>query len=537
MWSRCSATSCLTHLELSLGTRKVPPLVFDFAINLLLTLLGIGFGWWIRGCLIPIHLTTASPEQDVAAEHAREALSRLRDLAARVAADVGEHSHRVEEINEELTAADAHETEAVVAVVAKLVQVNTQMQEQLASAEGKLQEQARQIESHAAEARTDFLTLLANRRAFDDEIAQLVRVARESGQPFSLAILDIDHFKRFNDSYGHQAGDEVLRRIARVLCANAREGDLAARYGGEEFAVLFPNTRIEQAQQFVEQIRESIDLAYFRYAGTSLHVTASLGVAQIQPDEDAAGLIKRSDAALYAAKEAGRNQGQWHDGQAIHPIPRRQAAKPEAEPVPEPAATREPAALSKSEAPRADSEASNALSRLVNRTAFCTVLSNRLAECRRGSTPPAVVLARIDHFDRVVDDYGQAAGQIVQRTLAHFLLAAVREMDTVAYYDNVTYAMLLPGTSLVNAAQVCERLRRAVAASALPLAGRQISFTISLGGAEANSNDDLERILRRTGLALECATKAGGNASFYHNGQWSETAAAFLERAAGNEAS
>jgi diguanylate cyclase len=523
----------------------VSTLVFDFAINLLLTVLGVGFGWWIRGCLIPIRLTTAPSDRDTAADHAREVLSRLRDLAARVAADVGEHSHRVEEINEELTAAESHETEAVVAVVSKLVQVNTRMQEQLASAEGKLQEQARQIESHAAEARTDFLTLLANRRAFDDEIARLVHVKHEASRPFSLAIVDIDHFKRFNDSYGHQAGDEVLRRVARVLCACTREGDVAARYGGEEFAVLFPNTRIEQAQQLVEQIRESVDLAYFRFAGNSLHVTASLGVAEALGGEDAAGLIQRSDAALYAAKEAGRNQAQWHDGKAIHPVAPRQVTRHTVEPSLPPAgeepaakrdhvATKEPASSAKSEVQRSESDASNPLSRLVNRTAFCSVLSNRLAECRRGSASLAVILARIDHFDRVVGVHGQTAGQIVQRTLAHFLVAAVREMDTVAYYDNVTYAMLLPNTALVSAALVCERLRRAVAASALPLGGRQVSFTISLGGAEANEGDDLERILRRSELALDCASKAGGNNSFYHNGQWSETAAAFVEHAAGN---
>ncbi len=520
-------------------------LVFDFTINLLLTMLGIGFGWWIRGCLTPIRIATAPADRDATADHAREALRRLRDLAARVAADVGEHSHRVEEINEELTATESHETEAVVAVVSKLVQVNTRMQEQLASAEGKLQEQARQIESHAAEARTDFLTLLANRRAFDDEIERLVHFKHEASQPFSLAILDIDHFKRFNDSYGHQAGDEVLRRVARVLCACTRDGDLAARYGGEEFAVLFPNTRIDKAQQLVEQIRESVDLAYFRFSGASLHVTASLGVAEVQAGEDATGLIQRSDAALYAAKEGGRNQAQWHDGKAIHPIARRQVARPTAEPAATPvceepaapreqAATKEAAPSAKTEVQRSESDGNSLLSRLVNRTAFCSVLSNRLAECRRGSLPPSVVLARIDHFDRVVATFSQTAGQIVQRTLAHFLLAAVREMDTVAYYDNVTYAMLLPNTALANAAQVCERLRRAVAASALPLGGRQVSFTISLGGAEANVGDDLERILRRSELALDCASKAGGNTSFYHNGQWSETAAAFLERAAGN---
>jgi diguanylate cyclase (GGDEF)-like protein len=131
----------------------------------------------------------------------------------------------------------------------------------------------------------------------------------------------------------------------------------------------------------------------------------------------------------------------------------------------------------------------------------------------------------------VISQHGEQAGQLVLRTLAQFLLAAVREMDTVAYFDTATFAMLLPGTALVNAAMVAERLRRAVTESSLPLAGGQILFTISLGGAEANETDDLERLLRRTEIALDCALRCDGNASFYHNGQWSETATAFLERA------
>lgn len=502
----------------------MPSFAFEFAANVLLTLLGIGFGWWIRSCLFSIR-TTSGDNGDTTAADAREALGRLRDLAARVAADVGEHSHRVEEINEELTTTDLRETESVVNVVAKLVQVNKRMQQQLASAEGKLQEQARQIESKAAEARTDFLTLLANRRALDDHIDRLLAEARQSGGAFSVAMLDIDHFKRFNDAYGHQAGDEVLRRIARVLCAGSREGDIVARYGGEEFAILFPKTGAAEASLWVERIRESIDLAHFRFQGKSLHVTASLGVAELLPDEEAAALVQRADAALYGAKQAGRNCAHWHDGEKIHPIVRPEAAMAKAEP-----AAIEPLARAETARPASGAD-KNEAARLANRTAFCSLLSNRLAQYRREGSPPSVILARVDRFKRMTADHGEHAGQMVLRTLAQFLLAAVREMDTVAYYDSVTFAMLLPGTSLLHAAMVAERLRRAVTESSLPLAGGQLHFTISLGGAEANEGDDLERLLRRTEIALDCAVRGGGNSSYYHNGQWSEIANAFLERA------
>ena len=142
---------------------------------------------------------------------AQEVLTRLHELALLVADNVDKHSDRVEEFGAELRSQEVTEVDAVLAAVAKIVEGNEQMQDELADAKGKLQEQAQIIESQAAEVRTDALTRLANRRALDDELARSFAEYKRHGTPFCVMLLDLDNFKKFNDDYGHQAGDEVLR--------------------------------------------------------------------------------------------------------------------------------------------------------------------------------------------------------------------------------------------------------------------------------------------------------------------------------------
>lgn len=159
----------------------------------------------------------------------------------------------------------------------------------------------------------DGLTGVANRRRFDEYLdAEWNRMAREN-QPLSLILCDIDFFKKYNDSYGHQAGDDCLRRVADALrfCAK-RSVDLVARYGGEEFAVILPNTTADGAFQVAEEIRAVVNSLEITHAqsAVSQHVTLSLGIACMHPTPDAlpAVLIAAADTALYQAKAAGRNR-------------------------------------------------------------------------------------------------------------------------------------------------------------------------------------------------------------------------------------
>ncbi|SDG86904.1 diguanylate cyclase [Roseospirillum parvum] len=159
-------------------------------------------------------------------------------------------------------------------------------------------------------ASTDALTGLCNRRHFDHTLAKELERARRYGKALSMAIVDIDHFKRFNDRHGHACGDRVLETVAGVLTARVRTADTVARWGGEEFCVLMPETDLEGALRLMEDIRAAIAATSLPDVADSL--TASVGVATLDPIEDQDGLFQRVDAALYVAKEKGRNQVRLH---------------------------------------------------------------------------------------------------------------------------------------------------------------------------------------------------------------------------------
>lgn len=155
----------------------------------------------------------------------------------------------------------------------------------------------------------DPLTGLHNRRFLDETLSRELARAKREGYPVSLLMIDVDHFKRINDTYGHPAGDEVLKILAGLLRASCREGDIACRYGGEEFIALLPRAPAEIAHERAEQWRESFAALVTRHGEFQIGATFSAGIASFpQHAHDADTLVARADAALYAAKQAGRNR-------------------------------------------------------------------------------------------------------------------------------------------------------------------------------------------------------------------------------------
>ncbi len=157
-----------------------------------------------------------------------------------------------------------------------------------------------------AELRTDPLTGVRNRRAFDESLVKMLAAHENDEVPLSVAMLDLDHFKNINDEQGHLTGDRVLQDLAQLLKPSLREGDLLARYGGEEFVVLMPRTSLHSAAKQAERMRMRV--------AEKLSTTISIGVAASLPSETATSLMSRADAALYKAKDEGRDCVCLHEG-------------------------------------------------------------------------------------------------------------------------------------------------------------------------------------------------------------------------------
>jgi len=156
---------------------------------------------------------------------------------------------------------------------------------------------------------TDSLTGLYNRGYFQGTLTKECSSARRKERSLSLVLVDIDHFKKVNDEWGHQVGDDVLKHVAKMLKTGCRESDIVARYGGEEMALILPETKMEAAMEVAERIRQSLAEQPYTADGTHVPVTASFGVATLDAEHESADeLIKAADDALYRSKENGRNR-------------------------------------------------------------------------------------------------------------------------------------------------------------------------------------------------------------------------------------
>lgn len=207
---------------------------------------------------------------------------------------------------------------AMKALADKLLSETRRMQETNRSLEQKLEASRddiaslqRDLDDVRRESMLDPLTKIANRKSFDEGMDRAIAEASATSDPLCLMLIDIDHFKNFNDTYGHQTGDQVLRLVAMTLKSNIKGKDLAARYGGEEFVAILPSTDLEGAVIVAENIRKAIQAKELLKRSTNEklgRITASFGVAAFLPTDTAASLIERADRCLYAAKHAGRNR-------------------------------------------------------------------------------------------------------------------------------------------------------------------------------------------------------------------------------------
>jgi diguanylate cyclase len=290
----------------------------------------LNFELWIQMIAEPSGELAAEVERLIAAVHLAHRMSgdnlaaaseKLAQQIDTIGKTLAQAQRDRADYGRTLAGASAVAAEADAPVLAQMIKTLTEatrlvqtqssaLEKRLSDSIGQVQRLQQHLDIVRRDAMTDALTSLANRKAWDEGIERAVAEAARTGAPLSVAILDIDHFKKFNDTWGHQTGDQVIRYVASVLARIGVAPRLAARYGGEEYAVAMPGDTAEVTANLLDTLRLEIASRRLKRRSTNEElgaVTVSVGVAQYRRGDSAASLLERADVALYASKHGGRN--------------------------------------------------------------------------------------------------------------------------------------------------------------------------------------------------------------------------------------
>jgi len=250
-------------------------------------------------------------------QNAQTVLGEIMDIIDKFSGDTEHYNHQI----------DAHVTQlsqkitdpALKEMAKEIINRAVAIRDSGSALSSKLEESKKEVvhlknslEKVTNEANRDFLTEVANRKALEHKLEELTTQSRVNSSDLCMLMVDIDHFKNFNDKFGHQIGDEVLKKVGRALVDTVKGKDFVARYGGEEFAILLPNTTLASALVVGENIRKNVEETRLFRKDTGVFVdeiTISVGVARFRPDQDSVAVfISRADNALYRSKIGGRNR-------------------------------------------------------------------------------------------------------------------------------------------------------------------------------------------------------------------------------------
>jgi diguanylate cyclase len=397
-----------------------------------------------------------------------------------VVSDVGDHGSKVEAFNTHLQtmAGDANNVspDTLLLTIGQMTCANADLQQRLSRLEKQIAAQATELKTYNSEARTDSLTGLANRRAFDDELQRRFAEWQRRRTPFAVMMLDVDNFKSINDTYGHQAGDEALRQLGNVITSNTRQMDFRCRYGGDEFVVIFPDTGKQETRTVADRIRKAVEKAKIQFGTESVPLTCSVGVARVTTQDDVVKLIRRADEAPSRSKDEGRNSGYWPDVKECLP-------------------------LSADSAKAHGDATANVLDSLVDRTAFLDALKRRLPESQRFGIPLSIIHLGVANYKSLGESYGDAAARSMLSAVATFTQTALRQIDLLARLDNGQFAILLPGSTSNEANQIAKRLHVSAANCDARINNERVHLVVTHGIAEFRPNDTAEAMLSRASQA------------------------------------
>ena len=346
-------------------------------------------------------------------------------------------------------------------------------------------------QSHREDTLKDALTGIANRRAFDFELTRRTAELERQETPFALVLIDIDHFKKLNDTYGHPAGDAVIRAVARTLEEHTREMDLVARYGGEEFAIVMPKCGVEEAKDAAERVRRKIESSRFSFQDFRMRLTVSVGLAQALPGESVPELIERVDAALYASKQGGRNRSTLHNGESCIVL------------------GEFPAAVGIDESGDLVAETASVdafwdeLTNLPSRRIFMEDLRRRVAEAQRYHSNLSIALIEIAGFQELLAHEPSVAQKAVC-VIGELVCTSMRDADLVARYSLHQFVVSMPSTPMHGAELAADRLQIGVAQSrTVKHNGIPMHLSVQIGLATMQANEDAESLLARAEHAVQ----------------------------------
>jgi diguanylate cyclase len=534
----------------------------EFLCTLAGTVMGIGVG----AILAQQFRANTSVSNKLETEQSRHLIAHLRSIATGMAAGVDVHQGRIEMVSNSLTSMEPDNPASLERAINALLTANKLMQQELNDAQSRIAKQAQALEEVTAQARTDALTGVANRLAFNEAVADAVESFQAEGRTTTLALLDIDFFKKINDTYGHSVGDQVLTAVGTLLNSKLQGRGVVARYGGEEFGVLFAGCPAAWMVRIMEETRKSIGDIVVSTEQGNIRVTCSVGMADFQAEDTPPSLLERADEGLYMSKQNGRNRGYWYShgnwlpmetqtfemlwhplepSEAIALDVRPTSKKPEVElkarrsgSAPAEATVQEKDVVATTQecvdlvqratqssdqpgaeqlsARRRSSERPQLLQAVMDHEKFTECLRQALSSIPDSGEPVSVLKVRISNRKELFKKYGDDAMSMCEEALLQAIRCSLRGVDKVGQTDNGDYEVLMVGPVLEVVCYRAARIQIGMnsANDTLALTEMQIGMATTL----VNEAVEVATILERLEEALAYETDPDVPCIVIHDG-------------------